>query len=165
MLPDGQEIAHGVVVGQTGWETLLENNKQAFAAEFVSRSRFTTAYPLSLSPAEFVDRLNTNAGNPLLATERDRLVSYLSNGVQSRDQVLRAIAENSNLATAESNRAFVLTQYFGYLRRDPNSGPDADFGGYNFWLNKLNSFNGDYIKAEMVKAFISSQEYRQRFAP
>jgi len=59
----------------------------------------------------------------------------------------------------------VLMQYFGYLRRDPNSGPDADFGGYNFWLNKLNSFNGDYIKAEMVKAFISSQEYRQRFAP
>jgi hypothetical protein len=165
MLPDGQEIAQGVVVGQSGWDTLLENNKQAFAAEFVSRSRFTTAYPLSMSPAEFVDRLNTNAGNPLSATERDRLVSDLSNGVQSRDQVLRAIAENSNLATAEFNRAFVLTQYFGYLRRDPNSGPDSDFSGYNFWLNKLNSFNGDFIKAEMVKAFISSQEYRQRFAP
>jgi hypothetical protein len=56
-------------------------------------------------------------------------------------------------------------QYFGYLRRDPNSGPDTDFAGYNFWLTKLNSFNGDYIKAEMVKAFLTSLEYRQRFAP
>jgi hypothetical protein len=48
-------------------------------------------------------------------------------------------------------------QYFGYLRRDP------DAGGFNFWLSKLNDFNGDYIRAEMVKAFISSIEYRQRF--
>ena len=63
------------------------------------------------------------------------------------------------------NRAFVSMQYFGYLRRDPNSGPDTDFAGYNFWLNKLNSFNGDYVKAEMVKAFLSSLEYRKRFAP
>src|SRR5215471_640407 len=41
--------------------------------------------------------------------------------------------------------------------------PDADYSGYNFWLTKLNQFNGDYIAAEMVKAFISSSEYRQRF--
>jgi hypothetical protein len=55
-------------------------------------------------------------------------------------------------------------QYFGYLRRDPNSAPDADLSGYDFWLNKLNQFGGNYIKAEMVKAFIISTEYRQRFA-
>jgi len=63
----------------------------------------------------------------------------------------------------EFNRAFVLMQYFGYLRRDPNSGADANFDGYDFWLNKLNQFNGDYNKAEMVKAFITSGEYRRRF--
>jgi hypothetical protein len=54
-------------------------------------------------------------------------------------------------------------QYFGYLRRDPDSGPDSDLSGYYFWLNKLNSFNGDYQQAEMVKAFLVSGEYRARF--
>jgi len=33
---------------------------------------------------------------------------------------------------------------------------------YNFWLDKLNSFNVDFAQAEMVKAFIESDEYRQR---
>jgi len=61
----------------------------------------------------------------------------------------------------------VLMQYFGYLRRNPNDAPEAglDFTGYNFWLDKLNQFNGNFISAEMVKAFISSGEYRQRFGP
>jgi hypothetical protein len=40
-----QEIGRGVVVLQPGWETVLENNKQAFTADFVQRSRFTTAFP------------------------------------------------------------------------------------------------------------------------
>ena len=57
----------------------------------------------------------------------------------------------------------MLMQYFGYLRRDPNQGPDTDFAGYDFWLNKLDRFNGNFVDAEMVKAFISSAEYRQRF--
>jgi hypothetical protein len=58
-------------------------------------------------------------------------------------------------------------QYFGYLQRNPYDPPEAtlDYQGYNFWLNKLNQFNGNYITAEMVKAFISSSEYRQRFGP
>ena len=54
-------------------------------------------------------------------------------------------------------------QYFGYLRRNPNSAPDSDYTGYEFWLSKLNDSNGDFVKAEMVKAFISSTEYRERF--
>ena len=37
--------------------------------------------------------------------------------------------------------------------------------GYDFWLTKLNQFNGNYLNAEMVKAFISSGEYRNRFGP
>jgi hypothetical protein len=58
-----------------------------------------------------------------------------------------------------------LSEYFGYLRRNPNDAPDGDYTEYEFWLNKLNQFSGDYIAAEMVKAFISSGEYRQRFGP
>jgi hypothetical protein len=69
------------------------------------------------------------------------------------------------LNTQEFNRAFVLMQYYGYLRRDPNGGQDTDWSGFDFWLTKLNQFNGNFINAEMVKAFITSIEYRQRFAP
>lgn len=76
---------------------------------------------------------------------------------------MRKVAERSALAQLVFNRAFVLMQYFGYLRRDPDAEPDLNWSGYNFWLNKLNQFNGNYIEAEMVKAFITSDEYRHRF--
>jgi hypothetical protein len=56
-------------------------------------------------------------------------------------------------------------QYFGYLRRNPNDSPDTDYTGFDFWLTKLNQFNGNFQNAEMVKAFISASEYRQRFGP
>jgi hypothetical protein len=116
-----------------------------------------------MSAADFVDALNTNAGNPLSPSERDQLVNDLSSGARTRAQVLRTIAEHSNVVTGEFNRAFVLMQFFGYLRRNPNDPQDTDYVGLDFWLQKLNQFNGDYINAEMVKAFISSGEYRQRF--
>jgi hypothetical protein len=54
-------------------------------------------------------------------------------------------------------------QYFGYLQRSPDDPPDNDLTGYNFWLTKLNLFRGNFINAEMVKAFISAGEYRKRF--
>jgi hypothetical protein len=79
--------------------------------------------------------------------------------------VLRSVAENSLLSTRQSNKAFVLMQYFGYMRRSPNDAPDSDFSGYNYWLGKLNEFNGNFVNAEMVKAFIVSSEYQQRFGP
>ena len=164
-LSDAQEIGQGVVVGQTGWEMLLENNKQAFIKEFVNRPRFTSAYPQSMTPAEFVDKLNANGGNTLTPTERDHLVSDLETGAKTRAAVLRIVAENEQITKQEFNRAFVLMQYFGYLRRNPNDAPDSNFNGYNFWLNKLNSFNSDFAQAEMVKAFIAADEYRRRFGP
>ena len=164
---DSQPIGMGVVVNKIGWEALLESNKQAFVAEFVQRSRFLSAFPTSLTPAQFVDILNQNAGNPLSQSERDDLVNDLTTGAKTRAQVLRAVAEDPDLTTAEFNRAFVLMQYFGYLRRNPNDVPEPElnFDGYNFWLNKLNQFNGNFLEAEMVKAFITSGEYRQRFGP
>ena len=85
--------------------------------------------------------------------------------VAKRAQVLRGVAEDSDLKNAEFNKAFVLMQYFGYMRRSPNDLPDSDYSGFNFWLNKLNSFNGNFVNAEMVKSFIISGEYRQRFGP
>jgi hypothetical protein len=51
------------------------------------------------------------------------------------------------------------------LRRSPNEAPEAnlDYAGYNFWLKKLDRFNGDYRQAQMVQAFLVAGEYRQRF--
>jgi hypothetical protein len=118
-----------------------------------------------MTPAEFVDKLNLKAGNVLSSTERDTLVSQLQSGQKTRAQVLRAVAEDSDLNSAEKNRAFVLMQFFGYLRRNPNDPQDTDYSGYKFWLDKLNQFNGNFVEAEMVKAFITSTEYRQRFGP
>ena len=63
------------------------------------------------------------------------------------------------------NRGFVSMQYFGYLQRNPDDAPDTNLDGYNFWLTKLNQFNGDFRQADMVKAFITSSEYRSRFGP
>jgi CSLREA domain-containing protein len=164
-LPDTQEIGRGVVVGQTGWEQVLESNKQAFLNAFVQRSRFNTAFPGSLTPAQYVDALNVNAGGALSTSERNQLVTDLTNGAKTRAQVLRAVAEDADLNTAENNHAFVLMQFYGYLRRNPNDAPDADYTGYDFWLSKLNQFNGNFVNAEMVKAFIQSDEYRHRFGP
>jgi len=166
-LRDTQRIGQGVQVGIGNWEAQLEANKQAFVLAFVQRGDFQTAFPNSLTAAQFVDQLNTNAGGVLSAQERSNLIAGLTtpSDLTQRANVLRAVAEDQTLKAAELNKAFVLMQYFGYLRRDPNAAPDADFGGWQFWLNKLNQFNGDFTQAEMVKAFIVSAEYRQRFAP
>jgi uncharacterized repeat protein (TIGR01451 family) len=160
-----QQIGEGVIVNQGNWQQQLESNKQAFTAEFVQSSRFLTEFPTSMTPAQFVDKLNANAGNPLSVAERNQLVAELGSSTKTRAQVLRAVAEDPDLVNAEFNRAFVLMQYFGYLRRNPNDPQDTDYTGYDFWLTKLNQFNGSFTNAEMVKAFLSSIEYRQRFGP
>ncbi len=167
-LPDTKVIGAGVIVGQGNWQEQLENNKNAFAADFASRSRFTTAFPSSLTPLQFVDALFANAGITPSPTEHTTAVNEFGvapdiSNAAARAKALRDVAENPALLSQEFNRAFVLMQYFGYLRRDPNTGNDTDYTGYDFWLTKLNQFNGNPTNAEMVKAFIVSGEYRGRF--
>jgi hypothetical protein len=167
-LRDTQQIGQGVQVGIGNWEAQLEANKQAFALAYVQRAEFQAAYPNTLTGEQLVTQLDTNAGGVLSPTERANLVALLGatpGDVSKRAAVLRAVAEDVDLKNGEFNQAFVLMQYFGYLRRNPNDAPDADYGGYNFWLNKLNQFGGNFVNAEMVKAFILSGEYRQRFGP
>ena len=118
------------------------------------------AYPDSLNAEQFVTRLDANAGRVLTDAEMAQLEALFggpnasSADAVKRAQVVRSLAENQNLQQREFNRAFVLTQYFGYLRRNPDDGPDTDYTGYDFWLTKLDQFGGNYINAEMVKAFI-----------
>jgi hypothetical protein len=155
------------VVGVGDWPARLESNKQAFALELVSRAEFLARYPAGMNPAQFVDALNSNAGGVLSADERTALINELSasNNNAGRASVLRKVAEDADLVAAEFNKAFVLMQYFGYMRRNPDDPPDTNFGGFNFWLGKLNDNNGNFVQAQMVQAFITSFEYRERFGP
>jgi hypothetical protein len=155
-MPDTAEVARNVIVGQSNWAQILEENERAFVAAWVQRAAFQSAYG-GLTNAGYVDALISNTKVSFSQAERDALVNGLSSGASTRADVLRQIAENERFEAAKRNESFVMMQYFGYLRREPD--PD----GFAFWLNKLNQFNGNFEQAEMVKAFIVSGEYRSRF--
>jgi hypothetical protein len=116
-----------------------------------------------------VDGLFNRAGVIPTQAERGLAIAFFGGGgTQGRAAALRSVAESQTVRQAETNRAFVLMQYFGYLQRDPDdtdfqNNPDPQFLGYHFWLTKLNQFNGNFVDAEMVKAFTQSIEYGERF--
>ena len=176
-MPDTQRIGEGVVVNSLGWEQRLTANRDAFVLDFVTRTtdpagrNFASKFPAGTSAAAIVDKLFQNAGVTPLAAERQALIDELSVNPDSaalRASVLRKVADGPALVRQEFKKAFVLMQYFGYLRRNPDDvgfdgQPDPNFVGYNFWLSKLEENGGDFHRAEMVRAFIESIEYRQRF--
>jgi hypothetical protein len=155
-MPDTATLAREVIVGRDGWEQQLATNKQQFINDWMQRAEFRTVYD-GLSNERYVQELTAHTGVTFTQNERDALVSGLSSGTLSRADVLLRIVEDARFVSAKRNQAFVMMEYFGYLRRDP----DAD--GYRFWLNKLNEFDGNFEQAEMVKAFLVSGEYRDRF--
>jgi TolB protein len=161
-LPDARTAASGVIVNAPGWEAVLADNQRAFVDDWVNHADFKFDFD-QLSNNQFVDRLIANSGNSLAPAARAALVDDLTAGRQTRAAVLRTIVDDDGFAAKEFNSAFVLMQYFGYLQRNPDEAPDTDMRGFNFWLSKLNQFGGDYVKADMVKAFINSTEYRARF--
>jgi hypothetical protein len=170
-MPETRGLLDGVIVGVGNWAERLNANKASYALSFVNRADFKAAFPPSMTAAQFVDKLDQNAGGVLDAGERQSLVNALTtagaNDAQARANVLRAVADDQTLRDREFNKAFVLMQYFGYLKRNPDDegigGPDPNFLGFSFWLGKLNDNNGNFVQAEMVKAFITSIEYRGRF--
>ncbi|HEX8353553.1 MAG TPA: DUF4214 domain-containing protein, partial [Pyrinomonadaceae bacterium] len=165
-ITDAQRLGRDVQVGVGNWQQQLEDNKNAYAFEFVQRERFINAYPLTMTAEEFVAELSRNTGGALSPSERSALVASLGSTPEDprkRAAVLRSVADDADMRAAEFNRAFVLMQYYGYLRRNPDEEPDLDFRGWKFWLDKLNEFGGNYVRAEMVNAFIKSDEYRNRF--
>jgi hypothetical protein len=155
-MPDAQTVARDVIVGNGDWARQLETNKQMFVDAWMQRPEFRAAYD-GLTNAAYVERLIGNTRVSFSPGERDALVNGLESGALTRTAVLRQITEDDRFVSAKRNEMFVMMEYFGYLRRDP------DASGYQFWLNKLNQFGGNFEQAELVKAFISSIEYRQRF--
>ena len=138
----------------------LAIGKQQLAEDFAAREEFLNRFPESLSAPDFINQLLdavlVNTGVDLSSHRQDLLTEYATNS--SRGRVLRLMADYSELQQAEFNRAFVLMQYFGYLRRDP------DQEGYEFWLNILNNRLPGNFRG-MVCAFLTSREYQERFGP
>jgi len=138
----------------------LDAEKVTYSLDVVRRAEFTARYQSALNGQDFVDALilnvRTNTGVDLAATRNELLAVYNSGSDQndSRARTLRAVVDHADFKAAEYNRAFVLAQYFGYLRREP------DQTGYNFWLNVLNSDPGNF--RGMVCSFITSAEYQDR---
>jgi len=134
----------------------LEAAKQAFAATWVQRPTFLQEYPAEMGPATFVNKLYDMAGLTGYVTEREQHITALTDGVKTRAQVVRDTIEIQEFKTREYNPSFVLMQYFGYLKRNPE--PE----GYDFWLNVLNNDAPNNYRG-MVCAFLTSAEYQDRF--
>ncbi|PYS93236.1 MAG: TIGR03118 family protein [Acidobacteria bacterium] len=128
--------------------------KAAFATDFVQRNEFRATLD-ALTNAQFVDRLIANTG--VAFSNRDAQVAALDAMTKTRAQVLMETVEATQFVQNATtlNRAFVLAEYFGYLRRDPEA------AGFNAWLNFLTAHPGDF--RTMVNGFVNSLEYRQRF--
>ena len=127
-------------------------NRSRYPDDFIQRPEFGAIYD-SLSNAAYVDRLIANAGVTL--PNRDQLVANLNAGTRTRGQTFNEIVDSPEFTDAAFNRAFVLSEYFGYLRRDP------DPAGFQAWLDLLNNNRNDF--RTLVNGFVNSVEYRSRF--
>ncbi len=160
---DTRTIGQGVIVGQPGFDTKLDHNKQAYATQIALTSDFAIRFPLAPGPA-YVDALFASAGVTPTAAERTAAINaFGAGGTSGRVAALRSVADSASVRSADLNPSFVLAEFYGYLRRNPTDAPDFDDVGYQFWLSKLTQFNGNFVAAEMVKAFITSNECRLRF--
>ncbi|HEX8339148.1 MAG TPA: Calx-beta domain-containing protein, partial [Pyrinomonadaceae bacterium] len=177
-LRDQRQISEGVIVGQPGFQARLDANRQKYLEDFVTRPEFIAQFPPAFNAGAFVDKLFANAGVTPTAAERNAAVAAFGSGDNAgRAAALQSVLDSDSVFSALYNPSFVLMQYYGYLRRNPDDAPDNNFSGYDFWLAKMNSFSlpGENVRdevvalrrvrrAEMVRAFIESLEYRGRFA-
>lgn len=174
---DLHQVGLGVEVGAPGWGVLSEKNMRRFTEQFVQRTDFMLRYPTSMGAVAYVDQLFEYAGVEPSANERQAAIDAFGIGdTTGRAAAMRKTMESASVFRAYYNRAFVLVEYFGFLRREPNEAPDADWGGYDFWFRKMEALSlpGEDVtteagasarvkRAEMVRAFIVSSEYRGRF--
>jgi hypothetical protein len=150
----------------------LSQGQIDLANALVQRPEFVARYPASLATAgQFVDAVLATIQSDMgvdLSSQRNALISLHNSG--GRGAVLYRLADdnapgnpinNRPLIDAEYNRAFVATQYFGYLRRD------ADIEGFLFWLGQVSGAALRDVARQhaMVCSFITSAEYQFRFSP
>lgn len=167
---DTQAVQRGVVIGEPNAEQILSANRDAFLRDFVTRSEFLDLYPTAITPAQYVDDLCRHAEIVPTAAERTAALGEFGGAATASDDGARGRAlfdliQNEGFQERQVIPSFVQMQYFGYLRRNPNDLPDVDFSGFDFWVGKLDQFGGNFVDADMVKSFLVSLEYRQRFGP
>ena len=141
----------------------LDQSKSDYALYFARTAAFRQEYADANTAAQFVDRMLTvvkNYSGVDISSQRASLVDLYDGTDNGRAAILRAVADNAAFIDAEYNRTFVLMEYFGYLRRDP------DQGGYDFWLSQVNNFplRNVGIQHAMACSFITSAEYQLRFS-
>jgi hypothetical protein len=167
-LPEYAEFAPDLrsLTGTTAAETNAK--RAAFADAFVQRTEFVNIYG-GMSNQTYVNTLmarygltsittpdpaNPDGANMVTLTIND-LINGVNGGTLTRAQVLRAIVQSDQVTNAEAVHTFVASQYYGYLRRTPET------QGFNDWVNYLTTHPGDFNT--MVWGFVDSQEYRNRF--
>jgi hypothetical protein len=144
----------------------LAAQQLALATDFAGRAEFISRYPANLTLAQFVDAIVLTIKNDTGADLTSQTAAL--NALGSRAAVLYRLADdnvgtnpinNRSFIDAEYNRAFVYTQYGGYLRRD------SDIAGFLFWLGQVNSgpLHDVGKQHSMVCSFITSDEYQFRF--
>ena len=170
-------VGLGVEVGIGDWQQRLAGQRRAFAEWMAQTDAFKATFPDGMAAGAFADKLFQNADVAPTGTEREAVVSAYGVGdAQGRAAALVAAIESGSAYNRLYNPGFVLIEYFGFMRRDPEDPPDSDLSGYNFWLQKMDTFTlpgedarlesdafGRIKRAEMVRAFIVSTEYRGRF--
>jgi len=129
-------------------------SKAAYTDAFAQRIEFLIRYS-GTSNTAYVEALEQNA--EITVTNKADLIAALTSGQKTRGQVLREIVESKAVEDKFFIRAFVAMQYFGYLRRDP------DTIGYNNWVTTLTNDPSNF--RHMIFGFLFSDEYRGRFGP
>ena len=145
---------------------LTDQKKDQLASAWLARSEVQTILPSSLSNQQFVQKLKSTAG--VSFANENTLIANLNNFIQTRAQVLRAIAESNEVISKFYIPNFVTMEYLGFLRRDPEDchlSSDPANCGYIFHNNRFNTpgANPDLIENFIVRGFIESPEYRRRF--
>lgn len=169
-IKDMADVNKGIVVNDALDPSVINANKHAFVDKFVTRADFQAAYG-NLTATQFVDKLAATTGVSLSAADRTALITEAGTAANRANVVFKIVDGTQASAGGtlvfqttygeqyykkEFDSVFVFMQYLGYLRRNP------DQDGYNHWLGKLKFF-GNWVDAEMVRSFIVSPEYRNRF--
>ena len=169
-IADVAQVNNGIVVNDALDPNVINANKRAFVESFITRPEFQAAYG-GLNATQFVDKLAQTTGVALSGADRTALINEASTPANRGSVVFKVVDGTTTMAgglltfnttygqqfyNKEFDTVFVFMEYIGYLRRNP------DQDGYNFWLNKL-KFYGNWVDAQMVRSFIVSPEYRNRF--
>ena len=154
-MKDAESITRGVILESEDQDQIIDDNLRKFAETWRRTNSFVRSFG-QLTEMQFVDKLLTNAGIKIDASERTTLIDDLANHRETRAGALLKIANDERFVEKENDRSLLLLHYFGYLRRNPGDPPDSDLRGFNFWLRELAQHHD---AGKISSAFKSSIEY------